>query len=54
MIEWTDIKQDLKFLLEVRIQDSGKSLALKTECLETCSKVFKAAGVAVPPTIREL
>ena len=52
--EWADIKQDLKSLQEVEIQDNGKSLALRTECLGTCGKVFKAVGVAIPPTIREL
>ena len=52
--EWADIKQDLKALQEVEIEDGGKSLALRTECLGTCGKVFKAVGVAVPPTIREI
>ena len=52
--EWADIKQDLKALQEVEIQDGGKSLALRTQCLGTCGKVFKAVGVAVPPAIREL
>jgi transposase len=52
--EWADIKQDLKALQEVHIQDNGKSLALRTQCLGTCGRVFKAVGVAVPPTIREL
>ncbi|MBW2031199.1 MAG: IS1634 family transposase [Deltaproteobacteria bacterium] len=52
--EWADIKQDLKTLQEVEIQDNARSLALRTECLGTCGKVFQAVGVAVPPTIREL
>jgi len=52
--EWADIKQDLKALQEVEIQDSGKALALRTECLGTCGKVFQAVGVAIPPTIRKL
>jgi len=52
--EWADIKQDLKALQEVKIEDNGKSLALRTECLGASGKVFKAVGVAVPPTIREL
>jgi transposase len=52
--EWADIKQDLKALQEVEIEDSGKALALRTQCLGTCGKVFQAAGVAMPPTIREL
>lgn len=52
--EWADIKQDLKALQEVKIEDNGRSLALRTECLGTCSKGFQAVGVAIPPTIREL
>jgi transposase len=51
--EWSDIKQDLKSLQEVVIDDNGKSLALRTECIGTCGKVFQAAGIAPPPTIRE-
>ena len=52
--EWADIKQDLKALQEVEIEDAGNSLSLRTECLGSCGKVFKAVGVAVPPTIRAL
>lgn len=54
LFEWADIKQDLKSLQEVVIEDHGKSLALRTECLGTCGKVFQAVGVAIPPTIREV
>ena len=53
-LEWSDIKQDLKSLQEVTIEDNGRSLAIRTECLGTCSKVFQAVGVAIPPTIREI
>jgi transposase len=52
--EWADIKQDLKSLQEVLIEDKGRTLALRTECLGTCGKIFQAVGVAVPPTIREV
>ena len=52
--EWADIKRDLKGLQEVIIEDKGKSLALRTECVGVCGKVFQAVGVATPPTIREL
>ena len=52
--EWSEIKQDLKSLQEVVIEDKGKSLALRTECIGTCGKVFQAVGVAIPPTIREV
>jgi len=50
--EWSDIKQDLKALQEVTLEENGSTLAVRTECQGVCGKVFKAAGVAVPPTIR--
>jgi transposase len=50
--EWADIKQDLKALQEVTIEDNGTTMAVRTECQGSCVKVFKATGVAVPPTIR--
>lgn len=52
--EWADIKQDLKSLQVVEIKDNAKSLALRTQCVGTCGKVFQAVGVAIPPTIREI
>jgi transposase len=53
-LEWADIKQDLKALQEVVIEESGIKLAVRTECQGTCGKVFQATGVAMPPTIRFL
>jgi transposase len=52
--EWADIKQDLKALQETVIEDNGKRLAIRSQCLGTCGKTFQAVGVAVPPTIREM
>jgi transposase len=52
--EWSDIKQDLKALQEITIEDRGKMLAIRSECLGTCGKIFQAVGVAVPSTIREV
>jgi transposase len=52
--EWADIKQDLKALQEVILEENGSTLAVRTECQGTCGKVFKATGVAVPPTIRAI
>jgi len=51
---WADIKQDLQALQEITIQDQGKTLAIRSECLGTCGKIFQAVGVALPPTIREV
>lgn len=52
--EWSDIKQDLKALQETIIEDGDKRLAVRSQCLGTCGKIFQAVGVAIPPTIREL
>jgi hypothetical protein len=49
---WADIKQDLKALQEVILDENGIKLAIRTECQGVCGKLFKATGVAVPPTIR--
>ena len=52
--EWADIKQDLEALQEVTIEEQNKTLAVRTECLGTCGKIFQSVGVAIPPTIREV
>lgn len=52
--ERADIKQDLKALQETVVEDSGKRLAIRSQCLSTCGKTFQAVGVAIPPTIREI
>jgi transposase len=52
--EWADIKQDLKALQETTIEDDGRRLAIRSQCLGTAGKVFQAVGVAIPATIREL
>ena len=51
---WAASKQDLKALQQVVIEDQGKALSLRTECVGTCGKVFQAVWVAIPATIQEL
>jgi transposase len=52
--EWSEIKQDLKALQEIVIEENDKSLAIRSECLGICGKIFQTVGVALPPTIREI
>jgi hypothetical protein len=54
VFEWSDIKQDLEALQETAIEENGRSLTVRSQCLGTCGKVFQAVGVAIPPTIREV
>jgi len=53
LFEWSDIKQDLKALQQVTIEEDGKYFAIRSECKGHCGKIFQAVKVAVPPTIRE-
>ncbi len=52
-LEWDDIKRDLRALQEVEVEFQGKKMYLRTDLRGVCHAVLKAAGVAVPPTIRE-
>ena len=52
--KWADVKQDLKALQEISLDDNGKKLAIRSQCLGICGKVFQAVGVAMPQTIREI
>lgn len=52
--EWADIKQDLKALQEITIEDRGKTLAIRSEGPGTCGKIFQAVGVVIPSMIREI
>lgn len=54
VFEWSDIKQDLKALQQVVIEDSGKRFAIRSECKGHCGEIFQAVKVALPPTIREI
>ena len=54
VFEWSDIKQDLKALQQVTIEDDGKRFAIRSECKAHCGKIFQTVKVALPPTIREV
>jgi len=44
VFEWADIKQALKQLQEVVLNDGERKLAVRTETSSVCGKVFKAVG----------
>ncbi|MCJ7764473.1 MAG: IS1634 family transposase [Thiovulaceae bacterium] len=54
VFEWSDIKQDLKALQQVTIEENGKRLSIRSECKGVCGKIFQSVGVAMPPTIKEV
>jgi transposase len=54
-LEWNDMKRDLLLLQEVVLDESkNRKVVIRTAPQGTCSNVFRAVGVAIPPTIREL
>ncbi|MFO7930519.1 MAG: IS1634 family transposase [Desulfosalsimonas sp.] len=51
--EWSDIKQDLRALKQVEIQEGGSRFVLRSQCKGHCGKIFQSVKVALPPTIKE-
>jgi transposase len=51
--EWADVIQDLESLQLVEVEQDGKRFLLRSELQGTCGTVFRAAGVAVPPTVQQ-
>lgn len=54
VFEWSDIKQDLKALQLVTIEEGSKRFAIRSRCQGNCGKIFQAVKLALPPTIREI
>jgi transposase len=52
-LEWKDVVRDLVELQEMHTVFSGKSFILRSQLKGCAHKVLQAAGVAVPPTVRE-
>jgi len=52
--QWADIKLDLDSLTEVELEHGGKRFLLHSQPKGVCNAVFRAAGVALPPTIRNV
>lgn len=50
--EWNDILHDLAALEEVTAEVSDKRVIFRSELRGCAGKVFQAAGVAAPPTVR--
>jgi hypothetical protein len=52
--EWADVLGDLERLQYVEVEQEGKRFRLRTQLLGTCGRVFRAVGVAAPPTVQQL
>jgi len=50
--EWAEILRDLQALQTVEVEHGGKRFLLRSEAEGSCGSVFRAVGVALPPTIQ--
>jgi hypothetical protein len=54
VLEWADVVADLERLQYVEVEQDGKRFRLRTELQGSCGQVFRAVGVAIPPTVEQL
>lgn len=54
VLEWADVVDDLERLQYVEVEQDGKRFRLRTELQGSCGQVFRAVGVAIPPTVEQL
>lgn len=52
--EWSELLDDLETLQYVEVAHKGKRFLLRSEARGSCSAVFRAAGVAMPPTVQSV
>jgi hypothetical protein len=50
--EWDEVRSDLDALYEVEVESDGRIFLLRSPLEGICGKVFKAVGVAIPPSAR--
>ena len=52
-VEWHDLIRDLDRLQQATIEKDGKRITTRTHVEGQVGKVFRAAGIALPPNARE-
>lgn len=51
--EWEEIRRDLEALEEVEIEKGSETFYLRTDLRGVCHDIFRACGVAIPPSVRQ-
>jgi transposase len=52
-LEWADIINDVDSISEVAVTHDSRNFIIRTEAAGVAGKVFQAAGIALPPVLRE-
>ena len=53
-LEWTELLRDLEALQYTEVESQGKRFLLRSDLGDTVAAVFRAAGVAIPPSIHKV
>ena len=53
IVEWDDLIRDLDRLQQATIEKDGKRITTRTHVQGQVGKVFRTAGIALPPNTRE-
>jgi hypothetical protein len=53
-LEWNRVVRDLDRLEQVEVEYQGERYLLRSPVGETCGRAFQAAGVAMPPEVKEV
>jgi hypothetical protein len=53
-VEWDDLRHDLDRLEQIKIKARGAGFVIRSEVRGAAGKAFKAAGLALPPTVQPL
>lgn len=51
-LEWDRLIRDVDYLKEIEISTAGKKVIIRNELRGETARVFRAAGAAIPPTVR--
>ena len=51
--EWEEIRRDLEALEEVEVGKDSEIFYLRTDLRGVCHDIFRACGVAIPPSVRQ-
>jgi hypothetical protein len=52
-LEWAELLRDLESLQSTEVENQGKRFLLRSDLAPTTAVVFRAAGVAIPPSVQK-
>ncbi len=52
--EWAELLRDLEALQYTEVESQGKRFLLRSDLEGTCAAVFRAVGVAIPPSVQRI